>query len=96
MTVEGGPGTAPVADVVPPPHPDRIVQPVIADHRPRWRRLLAPAAAASAVVAGCAYLFATLPTQTHLFFLAAQAIGILVYFTAARLKWARRQGGVSY
>ena len=64
MTVEGGPGTAPVADVVPPPHPDRIVQPVIADHRPRWRRLLAPAAAASAVVAGCAYLYAFDPNQS--------------------------------
>jgi len=39
-----------------------------------------------ACIAGCAYLFATLPTQTHLFFLAAQAIGLLVYFFLARPK----------
>ncbi|MDX2233251.1 MAG: amino acid permease [Hyphomonadaceae bacterium] len=31
-------------------------------------------------IAGCAYLFATLPAQTQVYFIIAQAVGLLVYF----------------
>jgi hypothetical protein len=40
-----------------------IVQPVIQDHRPRWRRLLAPATAAAAVVVGCGFVYAVDPNR---------------------------------
>lgn len=42
---------------------DAIVQPALADSRPRWRRLAAPAAVAGAVVLGCAFVFAVDPNQ---------------------------------
>ena len=35
-------------------------------------------------IAGCAYLFSSLQTQTMLFFLAANAIGVVVYLLYGR------------
>lgn len=64
MTVEGGAATASDAEHSHPSRPDRIVQPAIVDPRPRWRRLLAPAAVAAAVVVGCGYVYAFDPNQS--------------------------------
>jgi APA family basic amino acid/polyamine antiporter len=41
---------------------------------------------APATIAGCAYLFASLQTQTMLFFLGANAIGAVVYLLYGRTK----------
>jgi APA family basic amino acid/polyamine antiporter len=41
---------------------------------------------APATIAGCAYLFASLQTQTMLFFLGANAIGVVVYLLYGRTK----------
>jgi len=46
-----------------PPAADEVVQPQMHDHRPRWRRLLAPLGAAGIVAAGCAFVFAVDPNQ---------------------------------
>ena len=48
----------------------------------RERKFRAPAATLVATVGilGCIYLFISLPNRTQLFFFAAQAIGIVLYF----------------
>lgn len=52
-----------VAEPAPSPPADEVVQAAIHDHRPRWRRLVAPLAAAGVVAAGCAYVYAVDPNQ---------------------------------
>jgi APA family basic amino acid/polyamine antiporter len=48
----------------------------------RERKFRAPAATLVATVGilGCIYLFISLPNRTQLFFFAAQAIGVVLYF----------------
>jgi APA family basic amino acid/polyamine antiporter len=62
----------------------------------RERKFRAPAATLVATVGilGCIYLFISLPNRTQLFFFAAQAIGIVLYFiyghgAAARARAAK-------
>ncbi len=49
----------------------------------RERKFRAPAASLVGIggILGCLYLFISLPNRTQLFFLAAQAIGLVLYFT---------------
>jgi APA family basic amino acid/polyamine antiporter len=60
----------------------------------RERKFRAPAAPLVAAVGilGCIYLFISLPNRTQVFFFAAQAIGILLYFIYGHGAAARARG----
>jgi amino acid transporter len=49
------------------------------DRERRFRAPVAPAVALVGIV-GCLYLFISLPNRTQIFFVCAQAIGIVLYF----------------
>jgi basic amino acid/polyamine antiporter, APA family len=57
--------------------------------RPRRFRTPAPWLVGIAGILGCLYLFWSLPTQTQLWFLGAQAVGLLLYFVYGAPRAAR-------
>ncbi len=56
-------------------------------HAPLWPLV------GAAAIAGCLYLFATLPTKTQTYFVIAHVIGLVLYFAWGFRKSRLAQGG---